>query len=136
MSDVWFKEKYDPSVVGTTRAKRVEYRKWLYGKFMMDLEAGKFDDLTLDGAAGTNHQTRLLILARRYFAEKNGEASSPSASKKDEEEVESPAILAKMPPDPMASRRTPCIKTISTTVLRAQLEAVPSHQNISLTLVN
>jgi hypothetical protein len=52
MSDAWFKEKYDPSMAGATRAKRVEYRKWLYGKFIADLETGKFDELTLDGAAG------------------------------------------------------------------------------------
>jgi hypothetical protein len=67
----------------------------------------------------------VLILARRYFAEeKNGEASSPAASKKEEEEPESPSTQAKMPHDPMAARRTPCIKTISTTVPRTQLEAV------------
>jgi hypothetical protein len=52
MGDAWFKEKYDPAVAGTAKAKRIEYRKWLYGKFRADLDAGKFDELTLDGAAG------------------------------------------------------------------------------------
>ena len=52
MSDAWFKEKYDPVVAPTTRIKLIEYRKWLYANFMHDLDAGKFDELTLDGAAG------------------------------------------------------------------------------------
>jgi hypothetical protein len=127
MSDAWFKEKYDPAVAGMTKGKRIEYRKWLYGKFMGDLEAGRLDELTLDGAAGMFvGKVWGLILARRYFAEKNGEVASPSTTvKRDEEEPESPTTLAKMPTDPMASRRTPCIKTISTTVPRTQLEAVP-----------
>jgi hypothetical protein len=62
-----------------------------------------------------------LIVARRYFAEKSEKAQSP---RKDEED-ESTGTLAKMPHDPMAERRTPCIKTISTTVSRTQLEDVP-----------
>jgi hypothetical protein len=52
ISDEWFKEKYDPAIAPPTRSKLVDYRKWLYGKFMQDLDAGKFDELTLDGAAG------------------------------------------------------------------------------------
>ena len=75
----------------------------------------------------------MLILARRYFAEKNGEAGSPAASKKEDEEPESPSTQAKMPHDPMAARRTPCIKTISTTVPRTQLEAVTPIRNTPLT---
>ena len=62
-----------------------------------------------------------LTIARRYFAEKNGAAES--TPKKDDDE-EGSTTLAKMPYDPMAERRTPCIKTISTTVSRTQLEAV------------
>lgn len=53
MGETWFKEKYDPTLAPATRAKLIEYRKWLYANFIKDLEAGKFDELTLDGAAGT-----------------------------------------------------------------------------------
>lgn len=60
--------------------------------------------------------------ARRYFAEKNG--PPPSSPPKKDEEEETSGALAKMPLDPMAERRTPCIKTVSTTVSRTQLEAV------------
>jgi hypothetical protein len=55
MNEEWFKEKYDPVLGTKTRQKLVNYRKWLYEKFMQDLDAGKFDELTLDGAAGTSH---------------------------------------------------------------------------------
>jgi SERRATE/Ars2, N-terminal domain len=54
MSDTWFTEKYDPVLGPQTRNKLIGYRKWLYQKFMQDLDAGKFDELTLDGAAGKN----------------------------------------------------------------------------------
>jgi hypothetical protein len=52
IADEWFKEKYDPTTAQATRSKLVEYRKWLYEKFMQDLDAGEFDELTFDGAAG------------------------------------------------------------------------------------
>jgi hypothetical protein len=52
MSEEWFKEKYDPVLAPVARGKIVNYRKWLYEKFMQDLESGNFDELTLDGAAG------------------------------------------------------------------------------------
>jgi hypothetical protein len=52
MSEAWFKEKYDPVLGPATRSKLVEYRKWLHQRFMQDLDEGKFDELTLDGAAG------------------------------------------------------------------------------------
>jgi SERRATE/Ars2, N-terminal domain len=52
MSEEWFKEKYDPTLSPTTRGKVVKYRKWLYEMFMKDMDAGKLDELTLDGAAG------------------------------------------------------------------------------------
>ena len=52
MSDEWFKEKYNPNVSPATRTKLVNYRKWLYEKFMQDLDGGAFDELTSDGAAG------------------------------------------------------------------------------------
>jgi hypothetical protein len=52
MSEEWFKEKYDPVLAPVTRGKIINYRKWLYEKFMQDLDSGKFDELTLDGAAG------------------------------------------------------------------------------------
>jgi serrate RNA effector molecule len=52
MSEEWFKEKYDPVLAGVTRGKLVKFRRWLYERFMEDLEAGKLDELTLDGAAG------------------------------------------------------------------------------------
>jgi hypothetical protein len=93
----------------------------LYAKFMEDLDGGKLDEVTLDGAA-----------ARRYFAQQNageGMVVSPG-SKKDgdggaEEEMStSSAALGRMPSDPMADKRTPCIKTINTAVTRTQLEAV------------
>jgi hypothetical protein len=61
------------------------------------------------------------MIARRYFAEKT---TSLQSSPKKEEEEDSAAVLAKTPNDPMSERRTPCIKTISTTVSRTQLEAV------------
>lgn len=60
MADAWFKEKYDPILGPTTRMKLVEYRKWLYLKFMQDLDAGKFDELTLDGAAGMSNDMNLV----------------------------------------------------------------------------
>ena len=128
-SEEWFKEKYDPVVGPATRQKLINYRKWLYEIFMADMDAGKFDELTLDGAAGTISLSISLILARRYFAEKSGVPSSPP--KKDDEE-ESSSGLAKMPTDPMSQRLTPCIKTISTTVSRSQLEDV-HPPSISLT---
>ena len=53
MTEAWFKEKYDPVLGLATRSKLIEYRKWLYANFMKDLDAGKFDELTLDGSAGT-----------------------------------------------------------------------------------
>jgi hypothetical protein len=123
ISDAWFKERYDPVLAPKTRVKLIEYRKWLYQKFMQDLDAGKFDELTLDGAAGSP-LSRIFdeIIARRYFAEKIG--PTPESPPKKEEEEESSATLSKMPHDPMSERRTPCIKTISTTVSRTQLEAV------------
>ena len=130
MSDAWFKEKYDPVLGPATRVKLIEYRKWLYQKFMVDLDAGVFDELTLDGAAGTLSLSVLTNkIARRYFAEKNGPPQSPPKKGDDEE---SSAALAKIPYDPMAERRTPCIKTISTTVSRTQLEAVPPHLPLQL----
>jgi len=52
MSDEWFKEKYNPDVSPAARTKLVNYRKWLYEKFMQDLDGGAFDELTSDGAAG------------------------------------------------------------------------------------
>jgi SERRATE/Ars2, N-terminal domain len=73
MSEVWFKEKYDPVLGPTTRAKLIEYRKWLYQNFMQDLDAGKFDELTLDGAAGnlirgilTNDSTEILCRENHF----------------------------------------------------------------------
>jgi hypothetical protein len=61
------------------------------------------------------------MIARRYFAEKT---NSLQSSPKKEEEEDSATAFAKTPDDPMSERRTPCIKTISTTVSRTQLEAV------------
>jgi SERRATE/Ars2, N-terminal domain len=52
-AEAWFREKYDPTLGPPTRNKLIEYRKWLYQSFMKDLDEGKFDDLALDGAAGT-----------------------------------------------------------------------------------
>jgi len=52
MGEEWFKEKYDPVLGPQTRNKVITYRKWLYERFMEDMNAGQFDELTLDGAAG------------------------------------------------------------------------------------
>ena len=52
MTEEWFKEKYDRVLGPATLSKLVNYRKWLYEMFMQDMDAGKFDELTLDGAAG------------------------------------------------------------------------------------
>jgi len=130
-SDAWFKERYDPVLAPKTRVKLIEYRKWLYQKFMQDLDAGKFDELTLDGAAGSPIFKNFfwLMIARRYFAEKIG--PTPESPPKKEEEEEGVSTLSKMPHDPMSERRTPCIKTISTTVSRTQLEAV----NLSISIL-
>ena len=81
---------------------------------MEDLEAGKFDDVDFDGAA-----------ARRYFATAEGEGKKDGGTGEDEI-VASPSALGRTPSDPMADNPTPCIKTINTTVTRAQLEAVPT----------
>ena len=118
-NEAWFREKYDPVLRVQTRGKLVEYRRWLYARFMEDLEAGKFDEVTLDGAA-----------ARRYFAENGGGGGevSPGSKKEgdigEEDALTTCSALARMPSDPMADKRTPCIKTINTTVTRTQLEAV------------
>jgi len=63
-----------------------------------------------------------LTLARRYYAEKGEREASPQ--KKDDDEETAPATLAKMPQDPMSKLRTPCIKTINTSISRTQLEDV------------
>jgi len=135
LTEAWFREKYDPSETPVTKGKRVEYRKWLYEMFMNDLESGKFDELTLDGVAGML-SLRVVInsLARRYLSEKNGtqHVQSPGAVKEGEvAAAESPSNKSvggiQAPSDPMAERRTPCIKTISTSVSRTQLEAVSLH---------
>lgn len=52
ISDAWFREKYDPAVAPVTRGQLVGYRRSLYETFLEDLDAGTFDELTLDGAAG------------------------------------------------------------------------------------
>jgi hypothetical protein len=52
ITEEWFKERYDPVLAPQIRAKQVNYRRWLYERFMEDLDAGQFDELTLDGAAG------------------------------------------------------------------------------------
>lgn len=120
ISDEWFKEKYHPNVSPAAKIKSVNYRKWLYEKFMQDLDGGTFDELTFDGAAGMSSHGVWLIVARRYYAEKGGHQSP---SRKDEDEDNSSTTI-KVLHDPITERRTPCIKTISTTVSRAQLEAV------------
>jgi SERRATE/Ars2, N-terminal domain len=48
----WFREKYDPTVSPAVRIKLVNYRKWLYEKFMQDLDGGTLDDWTFDGDDG------------------------------------------------------------------------------------
>jgi hypothetical protein len=112
-NEPWFREKYDPVLATQTRDKLVEYRRWLFGRFMEDLDAGKLDDVDFDGAA-----------ARRYFAAADGEGKKDEAM--GEEEVVASSALGRMPSDPMADNPTPCIKTVSTTVTRSQLEAVSS----------
>jgi hypothetical protein len=59
MTEEWFKEKYDPVLGPTTLSKLVNYRKWLYEMFMQDIDAGKFDELTLDGAAGSSLEMKV-----------------------------------------------------------------------------
>jgi len=123
LNEAWFREKYDPVLRAQTRGKLVEYRRWLYARFMEDMDAGKLDEVTLDGAA-----------ARRYFAENGGggggEVVSPGSKKEgdggggEEDSLTTCSALARIVSDPMADKRTPCIKTINTTVTRTQLEAV------------
>jgi SERRATE/Ars2, N-terminal domain len=134
LTEPWFNEKYDSSEALVTKGKRVEYRRWLYEMFMNDLDNGKFDELTLDGVAGIfSVGIGINGLARRYYSERNGtqQVQSPGAGKEGEiAAAESPSnksiVGIQAPSDPMSERRTPCIKTISTSVSRAQLEAVPS----------
>jgi SERRATE/Ars2, N-terminal domain len=110
-NEPWFREKYDPVLGAETKGKLVEYRRWLYGRFMEDLEDGKLDDVDFDGAA-----------ARRYFAAADAEGKNDEGVGMDE--VVASSALGRMPPDPMADNPTPCIKTVSTAVTRLQLEAV------------
>jgi hypothetical protein len=81
-------------------------------------------------------------LARRHFSEKNGtqQVQSPGTGKDGEVAApDSPSNKSvggvQAPSDPMAERPTPCIKTISTSVSRAQLEAVPPFLILSDCLV-
>ncbi|KAK9237193.1 hypothetical protein V1525DRAFT_426457 [Lipomyces kononenkoae] len=44
----WFKEKYDPAVRDETSKSIIDYRKLCFKEFMQDLDAGKFDEFTLE----------------------------------------------------------------------------------------
>jgi len=45
----WFKEKYDPEVRDPLRKRVADYRRGTYAQWESDLEAGVFDEFTLEG---------------------------------------------------------------------------------------
>lgn len=45
----WFKERYDPDVRDPYRRRLAESRRGAYGQWVYDLDAGTFDDCTLEG---------------------------------------------------------------------------------------
>ena len=111
----WFRERYVPELKGPRREKLMDFRKTLFAKWQADLEAGFFDEFTLEGI---------------YKSESNGLGGI--LEKEEGETTAAAEVLGVgdlLPSkggdlrDPMALTPTLLIKTIAPTVTRDKFEA-------------
>ncbi|KAK5694253.1 hypothetical protein LTR97_009875 [Elasticomyces elasticus] len=111
----WFRERYVPEVQQPFRERLMEFRKTLFSRWHTDLEAGVFDEFTLEGI---------------YKSESNGLGGI--LEKEEGETTAAAEVLGVgdlLPSkggdlrDPMALEPTLLIKTIAPTVTRIKFEA-------------
>ena len=113
-NDNWFRERYDPSIRDPLRARISAYRKGLYEFWERDMDAGTFDDFTMEGI---------------YKSESNG---AGGIVEKEEGEASAAAEVLNVSDllpakggeikDPVASLPTLLIKTITPAVPRTNIE--------------
>ncbi|KAK3071730.1 hypothetical protein LTR53_008125, partial [Teratosphaeriaceae sp. CCFEE 6253] len=110
----WFRERYVPEVKDPFRGRLMEFRKMLFARWHADLEAGVFDEFTLEGI---------------YKSESNGLGGI--LEKEEGETTAAAEVLGVgdlLPSkggdirDPMALQPTLLIKTIAPTVTREKFE--------------
>lgn len=112
--DTWFKERYVPEIRDPLRSKILDFRRGLYDLWENDLNAGTFDEFTLEGI---------------YKSETNG--SGELVEKEEGEAVAAAEVLAVsdlIPTkgadirDPVAYQPTLLVKTITPAVSREKME--------------
>jgi len=59
--DDWFRERYDPTVSQPLKVKTAEFRKTLYEYWEAEVDAGSFDDYTMEGVNKDNTEDGLAV---------------------------------------------------------------------------
>lgn len=113
-NDNWFKERYDPEIRNPLRARIAEFRKGLYEFWEKDIEAGVFDEFTMEGIYKSESNGAGGVVERE-----EGEASAAAEVLNVSDLL--PAKGADLR-DPVASLPTLLIKTITPAVPRAKIE--------------
>ncbi|KAF2226602.1 hypothetical protein BDZ85DRAFT_230087 [Elsinoe ampelina] len=113
-NDNWFRERYDPEIKDPLRARIAEFRKGLYEFWERDIDAGVFDEFTMEGIYKSESNGAGGVVERE-----EGEASAAAEVLNVSDLL--PAKGADLR-DPVASLPTLLIKTITPAVSRAKIE--------------